>query len=105
MSDADYPLKFVTALELRHAQEQACGGDTFTAAAEDDTAETNDEDSDPGRSRQGSPGMEQVSNDNSESHSHKSTDGGRRTDLRTVDDHSSWKAVYRACGVRWEGHE
>jgi len=75
-------------------------GGTFIETAEDDpTEQATDDETATGVGAGTSPPVGyEVSNDDYTGQRHKSTD--RRTDIRTVDGHASWRQVARACHVK-----
>ena len=66
---------------------------------DDDRPQTQDDENGRAESWQAGPSKRNVSNATYTTQSFKLTDGRRRTGLRTIDNHASWREVYRACHV------
>jgi len=74
-------------------------GTTKSNAVNTETEATQRTKNDRGRSGQATPVDRRVSNDTFTSQRHKFTEREHRTGLRRIDDHASWRAVYRACHI------
>ena len=74
-------------------------GTTKSEPTNAETEQATEAKNDRGRSGQATPVDRRVSNDTFTSQRHKFTEQGNRTGLREVDEHASWRDVYRACHV------
>ena len=74
-------------------------GTTKSEPTNADTEATQQLQNDRGRSGQATSVERPVSNDTYNTQSHKFTEQEHRIGLRTVEEHASWRDVYRACHV------